>query len=117
MSDFDFSELARLDVVFDRASAKAVAMTKTAVEKTGYDTVAGAQALAPVDTGNLKNSIGVDFDDDGLGFEAGPTASYGGYVELGTSKMAPQPYLLPSFAQASGQFVKAMESIGGRVLE
>lgn len=117
MDDFDFSELARLEVVLDQASSKAEEMAKVAVKKTGFDTVAGAQALAPVDTGNLKNSIGVDFDADEFGFEAGPTAEYGAYVELGTSRMAPQPYLLPAFDRASEQFVKAIETIGGRVLE
>ncbi|MFI7691784.1 HK97-gp10 family putative phage morphogenesis protein [Nonomuraea sp. NPDC049655] len=117
MSDFDFSELARLEVAIDNATAKTQAMVKAAVKKTGLDTVAAAQSLAPVDTGNLKNSIGVDFDPDGYGFEAGATANYAGYVEFGTSRMAPQPYLGPAFARTSEQFVEAIESIGGRVLE
>ncbi|MEV6036031.1 HK97-gp10 family putative phage morphogenesis protein [Nonomuraea sp. NPDC052116] len=117
MADFDFSEVARLEVAIDNATAKTQAMVKAAVKKTGFDTVAGAQALVPVDTGNLKNSIGVDFDSDGYGFEAGATANYGGFIEWGTSKMAPQPYLGPAFERTSEEFVKAIESIGGRVLE
>ncbi|MFF3443645.1 HK97-gp10 family putative phage morphogenesis protein [Streptosporangium sp. NPDC002721] len=115
--DFDFSELVRLEMELDHVTERAERMAKVAVKKTGFDTVAGAQALAPVDTGNLKSSIGVDFDVDGLGFEAGPTASYGGYVEWGTSRMAPQPYMGPAWDKAEGPFIKAIESIGGRVLE
>lgn len=116
MADFDFTEVARLAVELDNATNTMQAMAKSAVKKTGLDTVAQAQALAPVDTGALKNSIGVDFDADGYGFEAGPTVNYGGYVEYGTSRMAPQPYLGPAFERTSEQFVKAIESIGGRVL-
>ncbi|MEU4410762.1 HK97-gp10 family putative phage morphogenesis protein [Streptosporangium sp. NPDC023963] len=117
MTDFDFSEIARLEVVFDTASAKAEQMTKAAVQKTGLDVVAGAQALVPVDTGNLKNSIGVDFDLDEFGFTVVATANYAAFVELGTSRMAPQPYMGPAFEAAVEPFVKAIESIGGRVLE
>lgn len=117
MADFDFSEIARLEVALDKATAKTQTMVKAAAKKTGLDTVTAAQALVPVDTGNLKNSIGVDFDSDDYGFEAGATANYGGYVEFGTSRMAPQPYLGPAFERTSEQFVKAIESIGGRVLE
>ncbi|MFI6296856.1 HK97-gp10 family putative phage morphogenesis protein [Nonomuraea sp. NPDC050790] len=117
MADFDFSEIARLEVAIDKAVPRTQSMVKAAVKKTGFDTVAGAQTLAPVDTGNLKNSIGVDFDPDGYGFEAGATASYAGYVEHGTSKMAPKPYLGPAFDRATEQFVRAIDSIGGRVLE
>ncbi|MEV8638097.1 HK97-gp10 family putative phage morphogenesis protein [Streptosporangium sp. NPDC051023] len=115
--DIDFSEIARLEVAFDNATERVESMTRAAVKKTGFDTVAGAQNLVPVDTGNLKSSIGVDFDADELGFVAGPTAHYGGYVELGTSRMAPKPYLGPAFEAAVEPFVKAIESIGGRVLE
>jgi hypothetical protein len=55
------------------------------------------QARTPVDTGNLKSSESVDVD--GLRFEAGPTADYGEYVELGTSRMAAEPYAGPAFDQ------------------
>lgn len=115
--DFDFSELRSLEIALDQATPKAVTMAKAAVKKTGFDTVSLAQELVPVDTGNLKNSIGVDFDPDGLGFEAGPTANYGMFVEGGTSRMAPQPYMGPAFDKAVEPFVQAMEQIGGRVFE
>lgn len=55
----------------------------------GHRVAAIAQQLAPVDTGALRNSIGVDVE--GLGFEAGPTVFYGDYVEQGTA-----PHLIPN---------------------
>ncbi|MER5420333.1 HK97-gp10 family putative phage morphogenesis protein [Streptosporangium roseum] len=115
--DFDFTELARLEIALDQATPKMQQMVKAAVKKTGLDTVSGAQALVPVDTGALKNSIGVEFDADGYGFDARATMNYAAYVEHGTSEMAPQPYMGPAFEAAVEPFVKAIESIGGRVLE
>lgn len=89
---------------------------KVVVQKSGHDVVAGAQAICPVDTGALKNSIGVDFDGDGLGWEAGPTMSYGGYVEYGTSRMAPQAYMGPSFDRVAAEVQPLLERIADGVL-
>lgn len=87
-----------------------------AVKKIGADVVADGQAFCPVDTGNLRNSIGVDYDGDGLGFEAGPTANYGPYVEYGTSKMAPEAYMGPAFDRNAPAFVAAVEELGESIL-
>lgn len=114
MGDWDTAGLDRFLLDLGKAGPKVEALTETAVHKTGFDTVAAAQAIAPVDTGNLKNSIGVDFD--GLGFEAGPTAAYGGYVEWGTSRMSPQPYMRPAFEKALPPLEQALEQAGRRAL-
>lgn len=81
---WDVSEVDGLVKRLAAAAPKAESLTRVVVKKVAFDTVAGAQGLAPVDTGNLKNTIGQDFDDDGMGFEAGPTANYGADVEYGT---------------------------------
>jgi HK97 gp10 family phage protein len=95
------------------AGPVAVERAKVVVQKTGHDTVAGAQAICPVDTGNLKSSIGVDFEAGGLGWEAGPTAHYGGYVEYGTRYMAPQAYMGPVFEQVTG----VVEALFGQIAD
>lgn len=64
-------------------------LTRAAIRKAGYGIQASAQRRAPVDTGHLRASISTDFDED-LGFEVGPTAEYGGYVELGV----PHPFTI-----------------------
>lgn len=54
-----------------------------------------AKQLAPVDTGNLRDSIAVS--ETGLGtvrVEVG--AEYAHFVELGTTKSPAQPFLLPA---------------------
>ena len=43
-----------------------------------------AQRNAPVDTGHLKRSIGLETTDAGMAAEVEPTADYAPYVELGT---------------------------------
>lgn len=82
--ELDFHELTELYSVLERAPEQVVAKGRLAVGKTKFDTVARAQVLAPVDTGNLKNTIGADDDPDGLGWTAGPTAAYGADVEYGS---------------------------------
>lgn len=112
---WDTSELDELIGDFAAAATKAEALTETVVRKTGFDVVAHAQAIVPVDTGALKSSIGVDFDEHG--FEAGPTQEYGHYVEYGTSRMSPQPYMRPAFDRATEPLDELMRQVGEKALE
>lgn len=74
-----------------------------------------AKQFVPVDTGHLKGTITPEFSGDGRfgGMEAviGPTANYGGYVEWGTSRMAPQAYMGPALDIVGPDFVAACEAI------
>lgn len=56
----------------------------------------------PVDTGRLRSSITNEIGQDGEGLLAviGTNVEYAPYVELGTSKMAAQPFLLPALEAA-----------------
>jgi len=53
----------------------------------------------PGGTGTNRRSIDVSVVDgpDGVHAELFTTSGYGGYLEVGTSKMAAQPYLYPAF--------------------
>lgn len=112
----DLSALNRFEMELGQVPADVTRQLRPVVKKTGFDVVGNAQRIVPVDTGNLKNGIGVDFDSDGLGFTAGPTASYGGYVEFGTSRMAPRAYMGPSFDRFIPQAVEAAGEILGGIL-
>lgn len=61
-----------------------------------------AKHNCPVDTGRLRSSITNELGQDGQGLVAtiGTNVEYAPYVELGTSKMAAQPYLLPALEAA-----------------
>lgn len=114
--EFDDSEIGRLVADLGNAGQRAVERTRLVVSKNGHDVVSTAQQHVPVDTGFLKSSISVDFDADRLGYEAGPTALYGGYVELGTTRMAPQPYLFPAFDQHLPTAISALEQVAAGIL-
>lgn len=75
----DASGLHSLGHDLTKAGAKAQSMAREAVAKTAADIAGDAKNFAPVDTGNLKNSVGHDlFNEDGeSSAEIGPTASYG----------------------------------------
>ena len=112
---WDTSDLDKYIDDLAKAGPKAEKLTDTVIRKVGFDTVAGAQSIVPVDTGNLKNSIGVDFEE--LGFEAGPTASYGHFVERGTSRMSPRPYMRPAFDKAIEPLPDVLGQVGKKALE
>lgn len=94
-------------------AGKIAAMGAAVVQKSAYDVQRGAMARCPVDTGNLRASISMEFRGGGASVEAeiGPTASYGGYVEDGTSRMAPQPYMGPATDAVEPKFLAAIAKL------
>lgn len=92
----DASEYLAFAADIRAASVKAVRMAGQATVKTAADITRDAQLMAPVDTGNLRSSIGYTMSKGNLHAEIGPTASYGIYLELGTYKMRAQPFLFPA---------------------
>lgn len=143
MIEWDMSEVLELADDLGDAGPRVIERCTIVVHKTGEDVVSDAQALCPVRTGNLKNSIGADYDGDGLGFEAGPTASYGADVEFGTVPhiiravnagalfwpgaahpvrqvrhpgTAPHPYLLPAFDRRIPPAIEALELAAADIL-
>lgn len=84
---------------------------KPAVErvlsKTAFDTEALAKVYAPVDTGNLMNSIAADKVRD-MTWRVTANADYAIYVELGTRRMDADPYLEPALRATWPAAVKAM---------
>lgn len=60
-----------------------------------------AQALCPVRTGALRDSIAIEYENDGdiLTANIGTDMYYGPYVEFGTRYMEAEPFLFPAFEQ------------------
>ncbi len=115
--DWDTGELRALAADLGKASASATRKASQVVRKATLDVEARSKAYAPVDTGALMNSIASTFSDAGLSGVVGPTVNYGGYVELGTSRMAPQPYMGPALADVEPGFIAAITDLGGEVLQ
>lgn len=111
------ADMVRLAAALDTAAREVPALTRGVVHRMGEQTVSGAKAIVPVRTGALRNSISVAYGtDDGWWFQAGPTLEYGPYIEWGTSRMAPQPYMGPAFEQAVFEGLATLEELIGRAL-
>lgn len=84
---------------------------KDTVKLNGSEMQKKAQRNAPVDTGNLKNNIGLEISDGGMTATVEPTAEYAPYVELGTRFMEAQPFLKPAFEEQKKQFEKDLQKL------
>lgn len=63
---------------------------------------------------DLAPSIHMTEEPDGA-VEIGPSARHGGFVERGTYKDPPQPYMGPSSDRHAPEFVKDIERLGGDI--
>lgn len=128
----DVSEVRALVRDINEHADVTLAKAEEIVAVAGTRTAAVAQQLAPVDTGALRNSIGVDVS--GLSFEAGPTVFYGDFVEQGTAPhLIPnafgwgitvhhpgtpaEPYMGPAFDRIEPVAVEAFARLGAGVLD
>jgi HK97 gp10 family phage protein len=68
-----------------------------------------AKRKAPVDTGNLRLSIGYEPSIDGKDVEIFSEAGYSGYVEFGTRFQNAQPYFMPAVRLAVAQLVRLID--------
>ena len=80
---------------------------RSALREIGRVAVEHATDKVPVRTGNLKSSIAYDSDDERV--IIGSDVYYASYVELGTSKMAAQPYLRPAVQDHAEEYRGILE--------
>lgn len=87
------------------ADKRAQRAVRRVVREAGLQEYEIAYALCPVDTGFMQDSLRLEFQPEGLGYELGWREEdftgaglpfYPVYVEFGTSKMAAQPSLFPA---------------------
>ena len=83
------------------------------VAKTAFDIESTAKSICPVDTGALSGSIKADVKE--FNATIAPHKDYDAYVELGTYKMAAQPYMRPSADMHAPKFVAAIDEIVKRM--
>ena len=78
------------------------------VHSVADDVARSAQAAAPVLTGALRDSIEVDRE--GLAAEVGSSLDYAVFVEYGTWKDAPQPFLGPALDQEEPELLLRLQA-------
>lgn len=110
----DFSDLLPIAADFAAAAAGATPMAVAEVSKSAGDILSAAQGLAPVLTGELRDSGHVV--NAGLTAEVVFDSGHAVYVEYGTNDTAPQPYLNPAFDLHEDGFVEALERGAGDLL-
>lgn len=98
--------VSRIPQITKAAHARAAAI----VAKTAADIEAAAKMRAPVDTGYLRSSIHTQ-PTGPLDSEVIAGADYAVYVEYGTRRMAPQPYMTPAAEAARPGFEQAAKQI------
>ena len=79
-----------------------------------------AKKIVPVDSGKLKQSIGknkIDNKEWEVKTNTTGLATYGVYVEYGTSKMSAQPFMFPSLFKQRPIFFKDIENLLKKVLK
>lgn len=117
----DVSDLNRLAVDLGRNAGQLGVKAAAAIRKTAFDIEREAKSFAPVDTGNLRNSISTDITNDGrfasMTAEIGPTAEYGAFVEYGTSRMAPAAYMGPAADRNFPSLEAAFAAIAEEILQ
>lgn len=113
------AEMGRLAASLASASVTSSVKAGRAMGKALNDISAGAKNRSPVDTGALKNSISVELQNRGgtIRGEVGPTTSYAGFLEHGTSRMRAQPYLRPATDAVLPGYEAALRQIGAQILD
>ena len=69
-----------------------------------------AKKLAPVDTGNLRNSITHNVDEEEPAAYIGTNVEYAPYVCLGTMHTKAQPFLKPAVVEHANEYRKIIEN-------
>ncbi len=108
-------ELYKLSADLKNGSVRNMLAADQLVRSATYAVQRYAITYVPVDTGELRTSITAEFQGgilagymDGL---TGPEAAHGAYVEYGTSRMAPKPYMMPALVKVIPGYLAAAEAL------
>lgn len=94
---------AQVESALNSAIAKALTMI-------GQQAEGNAKLMCPTDTGRLKNSITNQIDLQENAVYIGTNVEYAPYVELGTRRQDPHPYLKPAASEHGDEYRSILKS-------
>ncbi len=98
--------------LLDQMTAEIEDKASHLIEDVGNEVVSEVYRLAPEDTGELKDSyLRESGMTDKLTYTIRDGVSYGIFQELGTSKMAAQPHVVPAMEGAEAEITKAFTEL------
>lgn len=98
--------------LLDQMNAEIEGKASLLIEDVGNEVVTDVVRLAPEDTGELKDSYLRESGMTGkLTFTIQDGVNYGIFNELGTSKMAAQPHVIPAIEDAEDEIIKAFTEL------
>lgn len=102
-----------LDIRENNAEQVAAALNSAiarALTMIGQQAEGNAKLICPTDTGRLKNSITNQIDMDENAVYIGTNVEYAPYVELGTMRQDPHPYLKPAASEHGDEYRAILKS-------
>lgn len=118
MLNADIEGINQVQATLTAAGPQVAAAAGRHLRSTAQQVETTAKQLAPVHTGTLRRSISHRVNNIAGGAEAvvGSDVPYAGYVERGTSRMAPRAYLGPALDRHSGEFVDGIARLAAQTL-
>lgn len=110
-AEIDQSELRKLVKNINRYGKHIEKQVQDEITYTAQEIRGDSINRVPVDTGRLKKSAFVNMKRNGLGAEIGHRTNYAAFVEFGTTKQKPQPYLMPAFETNTKQMMTRIKKI------
>lgn len=111
-----FGEIQEIAADLSTAATTAQVRAVGVVTRTAKALEVTAKRLCRRDTGRLQRSITTSLSATDVAAEVGPEEYYGQFLEYGTSKMSPHPFMGPAADQVAPGFAIAMEELGADLL-
>jgi HK97 gp10 family phage protein len=100
----------RLDQIIANEPNKASEIVRT----TAFEVEQKAKMLAPVDTGALKNSLKAEEHTGPLSWWVHDGMNYGIFNEIGTSRMAAHPFMVPAVEGVRQKWIERWRELFSR---
>lgn len=104
-----------LIVKIPKTKKRLVDKARLAILEATFNCQREARVLVPKDTKNLMRSIQARLTAGGFQGIVGTNVNYAAFVEFGTRKQNPQPYLGPAFDKISKEFDEQLRKIAAEL--